>query len=529
MTRPQISFLPLENLILEIERSTVSKLNQALSDLHLLADMQLLSEQECQTKTQPKTSHETVLSNTTLALSHLESTLTIMKEVVNKLSSQFDETECKTQESANPPMSDNVDSGQVIDELQETKHSLKTGQESTKAAIQSRSEFLANMSHEIRTPMTAILGFSELLENKDLTASQHSKAVQTIQRNGRYLLDLVNDILDLSQVEAGKYELEKRKTNPVRVLLEIKEHLNHQATAQNNELLIELQGKIPQFIHTDPTRLKQALVNLTENAIKFTKHGTIHITLEHDPQQGRLCYHVTDTGSGIPANQLQHIFQPFGQADSSLTCKQSGIGLGLTLTQRIAKMLDGDVNVESTYRKGSKFTFNIATGDLSDVPMVTSLDCDTVRRSTPIEYSVNSKISGRILLVEDRPDNQHLIRFILNKAGAEVTIAHNGKEGTELALIELQAKNPFDLILMDIQMPIMNGYEATQVLRKAGYKGQIVALTTHVRSEEIDKCMTSGCDAFLPKPIDRKTFIPEVAARISLASNTDQNQHPQVA
>lgn len=513
MTRPQISFSPLENLILEIERSTVSKLNQALSDLHLLSDLQLLSEQECQTKAHPKTSYETVLSNSTLALSHLESTLTLMKEFVNNLSSQFDETESKTQKTANPSISDNVD----------------PRQESTKAAIQSRSEFLANMSHEIRTPMTAILGFSELLENKDLTAAQHSKAVQTIQRNGRYLLDLVNDILDLSQVDAGKYELEKRKTNPVRVLREIKEHLDHQATAQNNELLIELQGKVPQFIHTDPTRLKQALVNLTENAIKFTKHGTIHITLEHDPQQERLCYHVTDTGTGIPANQLQQIFQPFGQADSSQTRKQSGIGLGLTMTQRIAKMLDGDVNVESTYRKGSKFTFNIATGDLSDVPMVTSLDRDTVRRSTPIEYSVNSKISGRILLVEDRPDNQHLIRFILNKAGAEVTIAHNGKEGTELALIELQAKNPFDLILMDIQMPIMDGYEATYVLRKAGYKGQIIALTTHVRSEEIDKCMASGCDAYLPKPIDRKTFIPEVAARIGQTSNIDENQHPQVA
>ncbi|QDT98692.1 ATP-binding protein [Gimesia aquarii] len=513
MTKPQVSLLPLENLITEIEHSTVSNFNQALSDMHLLADMQLLSEQECQTKAQPKTCHETVLSNCTLALNHLQSTITRMKEEVHQLSSQFDENKNKTLESINSSLSDNENS-----EL-----------ESTNAVIQSRSEFLANMTHEIRTPMTAILGFSELLENKDLTASQHSKAVQTIQRNGRYLLDLINDILDLSQVEAGKFEIEKRKTNPARMLLEIKESLNHRASAQNNKLLIELQGKIPQFIHTDPTRLKQALVNLTENAIKFTKHGTIRITVEHDPQQQRLCYYVTDTGIGIPLNQLQHIFQPFGQVDSSLTRKQSGIGLGLTMTQRIAKMLDGDVNVESTYGKGSKFTFHISTGDLSGVEMVTSLDCDKIRKSTPMEYSANSKINGRILLVEDRPDNQHLIRFILTKAGAEVTIAHNGKEGTELALIELQAKNPFDLILMDMQMPIMDGYEATQVLRNAGYKGQIVALTSEVRDAKLDKRLSAGFDGFLPKPIDRKTFIPEIAARMSLTLKNDQNQHPQVA
>ncbi len=442
---------------------------------------------------------------------------------------QIDESAEKSCELNDVPSNAIVNSAQILNELEETRQTLKEAQAAAEADAQTRTDFLSNMSHELRTPMTAILGFSEFLQNAEISEGERTKAVQTIQRNGRYLLEVINDLLDLSKVEAGQLEIEKRKLNPMSLLLDVKALLEDHAQAKNNTLQLEMEGHIPAVIQTDPTRLKQALVNLVVNAIKFTENGSVRLRLTCDQQQERLSCHVIDTGIGIHASQLQHIFQPFGQADSSPPRRQDGTGLGLTITRRIAEMLGGEISVRSEMGKGSEFIFSIPTGSLTDTPMMTSIDDAMATRPAPLEYSVHSQIHGRVLLVEDNPDNQRLIRFILNRAGADVTIAKNGETGIKLALAAMQAKSPFDLILMDLQMPVMDGYQATYSLREAGFSGQIVALTAQALEGEIDKCLSAGCDAHLSKPIDRNTFIPEVAARIGKQSHFPNSVRKQTA
>tara|TARA_R110002111_G_scaffold227346_2_gene288883 strand:+ start:3886 stop:5454 length:1569 start_codon:yes stop_codon:yes gene_type:complete len=521
MTRSKKAILRLDQLIRRLEQSIVSKLHQGLSEV----SAQLNQTYRREDGSLPPID---VISNSTIALSQLELTISDIKETLDQVRSQFDQTEQKSRELKHAQSNAIVHSAHIINELEETRQTLKEAHAAAEAAAQAKSDFLANMSHEIRTPMTAILGFSELLQNGEIPEPERSKAVQTIQRNGRYLLEVISDILDLSKAEAGQLEIEKRLLNPANLLFDVQNLLNDRSQAKNNTLQLEIRGEIPTVIQTDPTRLKQALVNLVGNAIKFTEQGTIRILMECDHQNELLSYHVIDTGAGIPSNQLEYIFQPFGQADSSTTRKHAGTGLGLAITRRIAEMLGGDVSVRSEPGKGSEFTFRIATGTLVDVPMITSLDDATTTRSTPLEYSSNSQIHGRILLVEDSPDNQRLIRFILNRAGADVTIAKNGEEGIKLTLAAMQAGDSFHLILMDMQMPVMDGYQATRSLRATGYTGQIVALTAHAMPGDNEKCLAAGCDGYLSKPIERSTFIPEVAARIGQISNVGKSIHKQM-
>jgi len=522
MTRSNKMFLRLDQLIAQVEQSVVAKLQQTLSEV----STQMNYKQRREEGSLPPVD---VISNATVVMSRLESTIAEMKETLNQVRSQLDKSEHQNRERNETQSNAIIHSAHIITELEETRQTLKEAHAAAEAANQAKSVFLANMSHEIRTPMTAILGFSELLLSEEISKGDRTKAVQTIQRNGRYLLEVINDILDLSKIETGQIEIEQRKLNPVHLLFEVKALLNDRAQAKNNALQLEIRGEIPAVIQTDPTRLKQALINLAGNAIKFTEQGTIRLLLECDQQQERLKFHVIDTGIGIPDSQLQQIFLPFGQADSSTTRKNGGTGLGLAITKRIAEMLGGDVSVRSESGKGSEFILRIATGSLADAPMLTSIDNASATRSTPLEYSVHSQINGRVLLVEDSPDNQRLIRFILNKAGADVSIAKNGEEGIKLALAAIQSNESFDLILMDIQMPVMDGYEATRSLREAGYHGQIVALTALALQGDSEKCLAAGCDGYLSKPIDRHVFIPEVAARIGQESNIGKTVRKQMS
>ena len=236
-----------------------------------------------------------------------------------------------------------------------------------------------------------------------------------------------------------------------------------------------------------------------------------------DRQREQVTFQVTDTGIGMTAEQMRRIFQPFGQADASTTRKFGGTGLGLTITQRVAKLLGGDIRVDSEPGIGSTFTLTIGTGPLEGVQMLTSSEATRPRRDTPGSRDASSRLQGRILLVEDGVDNQKLISVVLKKAGADVTIANNGQEGVEQVLSAWKRGEPFHVVLMDMQMPIMDGYEATEVLREAGYDAPIVALTAHAMKHDIDKCLQAGCDAYLSKPIDRTTFIAEIAAHIERA------------
>lgn len=460
--------------------------------------------------------------NAAMTISSLETTTDAMREELNKARRRLLEAERENHELAMAQADAIVNSAEIITELEETKNRLSNvcraqdfAREAAIAADLAKSEFLANMSHEIRTPMTAILGFSDLLLEDDISHSEKDKAVQTIRRNGRHLLELINDILDLSKVEAGKLDVERRRVNPAVILADVRELFCDRAKSRNIVLQVETIGEFPQSIQSDATRLKQALVNLVGNAVKFTENGTVKIVLACDRDIEQLSFRVVDSGIGIGPEHLNRIFQPFRQADASTTRHFGGTGLGLTITRRIAELLGGDVTVESEVGKGSAFTLTVATGSLAGVQMVSKLESGDPVESPLQVTSTAADIAGRVLLVEDGPDNQRLIAFVLQKAGAKVSIAENGKEGAEIALSAWRSGQPFGVILMDMQMPVMDGFTATGVLRDAGYDGPIIAMTAHAMKDDINRCLAAGCDAYLSKPIDRSTFIFEVSSRMA--------------
>ncbi len=392
-------------------------------------------------------------------------------------------------------------------------------------ATRAKSEFLANMSHEIRTPLTAILGYADLLI-ESLTHAEDRQSVATIKRNGEYLLAIINDILDLSKIEAGRLDVEHIACSTARIFAELVSLMSVSAEAKGLRLRMENEGPLPEIITSDPVRLRQILINLIGNAVKFTEAGEVRVTvrlLKESPGEPKLQIDVTDTGIGMSPEQVSRLFQPFAQADSSTTRKFGGTGLGLTISKRLAIMLGGDIVVHSVPGKGSTFTVTVGVGSLQGVQFYNQL---SVVRSHSAATAMPSsiKLNGRILLAEDGPDNQRLISFVLRKAGAEVVVAQNGQEAVDLVLAE-QANaiatngekkqcRPFDLVLMDVQMPIMDGYEATRRLREEGFTGPIIALTAHAMPQDIQKSLSAGCDLHLSKPIDRDVLLTTIAQRL---------------
>jgi CheY-like chemotaxis protein len=385
------------------------------------------------------------------------------------------------------------------------------------------------MSHEIRTPLTAILGFNEVI----LSSSREPEtldAAATIQRNGRHLMNVINDILDLSKIEAGKLHVELRACNPYQVVAEVVSLLRVQAVGKGLALRVSCDGPLPQSIQTDAARLRQILLNLVGNAIKFTELGgvDVRLSLEDRPVTKTLLRcDVIDTGIGMTQRQMTEIFQPFQQVDTSASRRFGGTGLGLAISNRLATMLGGDLTAESTSGCGSTFSLRIATGPLHDVPLVLPTaeafagqsEQPQADRERSAQNFVAPRLRGRVLLAEDGPDNQRLISFLLRKAGAEVVLAENGQQAMEkvLASFPVQGRRysdehaPIALVLMDIQMPVMDGLQATRRLRQAGYQGPILALTAHAMEQDVQRCLDAGCNAHLAKPIDRQNFLSTVA------------------
>ena len=403
--------------------------------------------------------------------------------------------------------------------MESANQTLEGFNSAAEAASRAKSEFLANMSHEIRTPMTAILGFSELLlgdESLRQAAPESIDALQTIQRNGNYLLELINDILDLSKIEAGKFEVERIACSPVELVHEVAALMKVRSAAKNLPLVVEYDGAIPKSIQCDPTRLRQILVNLVGNAIKFTEVGSVRLVVRSvlgGDTMSRLQFDVIDTGIGMTPEQVSRLFRPFTQADSSTTRKFGGTGLGLTISKRLAEVLGGDIRVESEFGKGSTFSLTVDTGPLEGVSMLASpaqFIEQQQRKDRPSSTS-RTQLDCRILLAEDGPDNQRLISFVLKKAGAEVTVVENGQLAYQRAMEAKADGAPFHVILMDMQMPIMDGYQATRQLRHAGYTQPILALTAHAMAGDEEKCRDAGCDDYLTKPIDRSKFLPLIA------------------
>ena len=401
---------------------------------------------------------------------------------------------------------------------------IASARRAAEAATQAKSEFLANMSHEIRTPMTAILGFADLLLERghlDDTPGEHVDAVRTIKRNGEHLLGIINDILDLSKVEAGKMQVERIPTSPCRMMADVASLVRPQAEGKGLAFEVRYAGPVPDVIHTDPTRLRQILVNLLGNAVKFTEVGRVCLTarLSEEGEAPAMVFEVEDTGVGMSRAQLAGLFQPFMQADTSTTRRFGGTGLGLTISKRFAEMLDGGIAVRSTPGTGSVFTVTIAAGSLEGVELITDPVAETavLHEAAEAASSLESlSLNGcRVLLAEDGPDNQRLITHILNQAGAEVVVRENGKLVVEAILDEASTPTPFDVVLMDMQMPVMDGYEATRFLRSKGYQGPVIALTAHAMTGDREKCLTAGCNDYATKPVNRKRLLRVIQSALT--------------
>jgi len=385
-------------------------------------------------------------------------------------------------------------------------------------ANKAKSQFLANMSHEIRTPLTAIIGFSETALDKDQMNEQRLDALATIRQSGNHLLNLVNDILDFSKIDAGELEIEKIAMNPVQIMIEVETIIRVQAEKKSLAFNVEYHFPLPTLISSDPVRLKQILLNLCSNAIKFTERGSISIKLAYHADEHVMEFIICDTGIGMKPDDLEKVFKPFKQADSSTTRKYGGTGLGLSLSRQLSQLLDGELTVESTYQVGTVFKLRIPCGDKPSEMINGMLDIQRPERGQGRE--TNHTLTGTILLVEDNVLNQRLIKTYLEKMGALVTIANNGREACELAL-----KNDFDLVYMDMQMPEMSGVDATLYLRAQNYSVPVVALTANATKLDRQLCKQSGFDEFVTKPIVRDKLY-EITARYlrpAIATNLAPN------
>lgn len=415
-------------------------------------------------------------------------------------------------------------------------HQLQESKKTAEAASQAKTDFLANMSHEIRTPMTAIMGYSDLLyEDGDITRApqQRLDSINTISSNANYLLTVINDILDMSKIEAGKMTVECVKVKPIQIVQAVTMLLQHEAKGRDTNLVVKYETPLPEHIASDPTRLQQILVNLVGNAVKFTEGGTITIQVRADLEQHLLHLRVTDTGIGMSPEQRDCIahFEAFNQADNSTTRKFGGTGLGLRISNSFAMLLGGGIHVESKLGKGSTFTATISTGNLTETRLLNSseitrcLEHQAFEKGRSITALEKTSLKGtRLLLAEDCLDNQRLINFILNKAGAEVELADNGQIAFDLAIAAMKNDNPFDVILMDMQMPVLDGYDATQNLRDQGYHAPVIALTAHSMVSDRQKCLDAGCDDYLTKPIDKSKLIEMIA---SYSSTAEMSKHLQ--
>lgn len=384
----------------------------------------------------------------------------------------------------------------------------------TKAAVsasQAKTDFLANMSHEIRTPMTAILGFADLLGDDDLPASQRRECIDTIQRNGNHLLTVINDILDLSKIEAGEMEVEISPCSPRRIVEEIAAMMRAQAEAKGLSLDVECHLNLPHAVSSDAFRLRQILVNLVGNAVKFTERGGVRVVVRpfesQTPADCRLAFDVIDTGVGMSAEDIKAAFDPFQQADYSSTRKHGGTGLGLAISRRFAKLLRGKITVSSLPGHGSTFTLTIEAEPEQKAQPQAADEKPQSSRDRPPTADAKESLSGRILLVEDGPDNQRLISSFLDKAGAEVVIAENGQVAVDKTREAELVNEPFGLILMDMQMPVLDGYAATRLLRRDGFRRPIVALTAHAMKGDHKKCLDVGCDDYCSKPVGRAALV----------------------
>ncbi len=381
---------------------------------------------------------------------------------------------------------------------------------SAEQASEAKSMFLANMSHEIRTPLTAIIGFSEALLDVNQSIAERIEGIRTINRAGKHLLGIISDILDLSKIEAGRLEVECLPVPVLQLVEDIVAIARPQAEAKGLAFRVAHEFPLPWTIHSDSVRMKQILFNLVGNAIKFTEQGSVTMCLRHDADNALLVIEVQDTGIGISPEQIGRLFQPFSQADAATTRRFGGTGLGLALSKQLAEKLGGTIVAASVPGQGSRFFATLATGSVGTL-IHSAAEAQANIHGAAAEGGV-TRLSGSVLLAEDNADNQRLVALNTRRFGATLDIVENGAEAVAAALAK-----PYDLVLMDMQMPVMDGLTAVRTLRARGYAGPIVALTANATPQDMASGIGAGCDDFLTKPIERRRF-GEVLRRFLHAS-----------
>jgi signal transduction histidine kinase/CheY-like chemotaxis protein/HPt (histidine-containing phosphotransfer) domain-containing protein len=394
---------------------------------------------------------------------------------------------------------------------------LVGAKDAAEASNRAKSEFLANMSHEIRTPLTGILGFTDVLlaGGDDGEVAKRHEYLTTIQASGQHLLGLINDILDLSKIESGRLEFESQACRVDTLVAEVVRVLQVKADEKSLDLNVRWETKIPQMVFTDATRVRQALMNVVGNSIKFTSLGSVEIVgrLIQTNDSALIELEVIDTGIGISKEAIDRIFDPFIQADNSVTRRFGGTGLGLAISRRIARGLRGDLTATSELGKGSQFLLRIDAGDISGVPLVMPAAIERIRGGAAAAHGGQHKLPPiDILLVEDGETNRKLITLMLKRAGASVATAENGELGVKAA-----SAKAYDVILMDMQMPVLDGYSATRRLRAAGTNVPIIALTANAMTSDREKCLAAGCTDYLTKPINADALFTAVHRAIEPA------------
>ncbi len=414
-------------------------------------------------------------------------------------------------------------SGMNLTERQRAFRELAEAKTEAEEANLAKTRFLASVSHELRTPMTALVGHLDLLEEPDLDAAQKEHSLRSARRNADYLIELINDFLDLSRIESGTLTIQPTICSPLQIVAEAASLMRRRALEKGVKFGIEYVGPIPETMTTDPMRLKQILVNLLGNAVKFTQTGSVRLVVRMmniRNNEPALQFQVIDTGVGLTTLQISQLFVPFSQTDGSASNRFGGTGLGLTICKKLAESLGGGIEVESIPGMSTTFSVTVTTGSLNGVRLI--VNAREAGLSVNPGSAQNSRddirLNGRILLAEDGPDNAYLLTLVLKHAGATVEHAENGRIARRRAMDALRLDNPYQLIFMDMQMPEMDGYTATRLLRKQGYQLPIVALTAHAMPGDREKCIAAGCNDYLSKPVDTVTLLRTAALWIGRAS-----------
>jgi CheY-like chemotaxis protein len=398
--------------------------------------------------------------------------------------------------------------------------------QSAEAQVPVEAETIASIVHELRNPLTAIIGYADHLTDATLAPAERAEGLAIIRQNAEHMLAVVNDILDYASANAGKLTISMESSSPCHVVQEVLNTLRVRAAAKKLELRASYEFPLPAVISTDPLRLRQILINLVGNAVKFTERGTIQITTGLAGSNGvNIRFDVADTGPGIPADQLDRLFKPFSRVTPAGARGRVGTGLGLAISRKLAEALGGQLTVlRSVPGEGSVFRLELPIESLDGVAMLRSVeDVENVGRpARGLERDTPGRVQGRILIIDDDPDIRQLAELVLTEAGAEVACVGDGPSALAEVARSAEAGRPFDYVLTDMQLPGLDGCGIAKSLRQKCFRGRIIAVTGYSESEARQQYAEAGCDAFISKPINWRAL-----ARLLVPPEGSQTLRPR--